>query len=162
MDENGSNPRYITIFPNFWHVECCSMLSIAHLNASSSEWSDVSRLLKFLVPISCIFPLSSFHTHPIPLSWSVEVYEPSTIQMFSKLKACVSSTICVCGGAGIDSFALYHAWHSISAYLTNSRGSLSIPLNSLSFLAFQMYQIIQGYGSLSSCRSKIPFFLEKR
>lgn len=39
-----------------------------------------------------------------------------------------------------------HAWHSPSAYLINSSGSLSIPLNSLSFLTFQKYQIIHGYG----------------
>ena len=138
------------------------MLSIAYLNPSSSEGSAVSRLLKFRVPISWIFPMSSFHTHPIPPNWSVEVHEPSTIQMLSKFKACVSPTICACGGACIESFALYHAWHSLSAYLTNSNGSLSIPQNSLSFLVFQMYQIIQRYGSLSSFGSIILFFLQNR
>ena len=136
--------RSLQSVSNLWQVEWCSMLSIAHLSTSSFECSDVSSLLKFRVSISWIFPMLSFQTHPIPLNWSVDVHEPSTIQILPKLQACVSSTICAYGRAGIASFALYHVWHSLSAYLISSNGSLSIPLNNLSFLAFQMYQIIQG------------------
>ena len=128
--------RSLQYVPNFWQAECCSMLSIVHLSASSSECNVVSRLLKLCVPISWIFPMLSFQTHPIPLNWYVEVHEPSTIQILPKLKTCVSSTICAYGGEDIVSFASYHAWHSLSAYLTSSNGSMSIPLNSLSFLAF--------------------------
>ena len=95
--------------PKLWHVECCSMLSIVHLSASSSECNADSRLLKFRVPISWIFPILSFYTHPLPLNWVVEVHEPSTIQILRKLKICGPSTICACGGASIVSFALYQA-----------------------------------------------------
>ena len=136
--------RSLQSVSNLWQVECCSMLYIAHLSASSFECSVVSRLLKFRVPISWIFLMLSFQTHPIRLNWFVEVHEPSTMQILPKLKACVSSTICACGRTSIVSFALCQAWHSLSAYLTNSSGSLSIHLKSLSFLAFQMYHIIQG------------------
>ena len=136
--------RSLQSVSNLWQVKCCIMLSIAHFNASSSECNAVSRLLKFRVPISWIFPMEFFQTHPIPLNWAVEVHESSTIQILPKLKACASSTNCACGGTSMVSFALYQAWHSLSAYMTSSKGSLSIPLNSLSFLAFQIYQIIQG------------------
>ncbi|KAF3495974.1 hypothetical protein DY000_02057151 [Brassica cretica] len=70
-------------------VECCSMLSIAYLSASSSECSTVSCLIKFGVPINWIFPMLSFQTHPIPLNLFVEVHEPSTMQILPKLKACI-------------------------------------------------------------------------
>ncbi|KAF3503696.1 hypothetical protein F2Q69_00043567 [Brassica cretica] len=43
--------RSLQSVPNLWQVECCSMFSIAHLSASSSECSAVSRLFKFCVPI---------------------------------------------------------------------------------------------------------------
>ena len=133
--------RSLQSVSNLWQVECCIILSIAYLSASSSECNAVSRRIKFLVPISWIFPILSFQTHPIPLNWAVEVHEPSTMHILPKLKACVSSAICLCGGTYIVSFALCQAWHSLSTYLTSSNGSLSMPLNNLSFLAFQMCQI---------------------
>ena len=89
--------RSLQYVSNLWHVECCSILFITHLSAFSSECSAVSRLLKFCVPISWIFPMLSFQTYLISLNWSVEVHESSTIQILSKLKACVSSAICACG-----------------------------------------------------------------
>ena len=136
--------RSLQSVPKCWQFECWSMLSNAHFNASNSECSAVSRLLKFRVPISWIVLVLSFHTYPIPLKRSVDVQEPSTMHILFKLKACITSVFGAWGGLGIDSLALYQAWHSLSAYLTSSKGSLSIPLNSLSFLAFHMYQIIQG------------------
>lgn len=39
-----------------WYVKCWSMLSIAHRSASNSVGKAASRCLKFLVPISWIFP----------------------------------------------------------------------------------------------------------
>ncbi|KAF3532328.1 hypothetical protein DY000_02040188 [Brassica cretica] len=42
--------------------------------------------------------------------------------MLPKLKPCVSSAVCTCGGTGTMSLALYQAWHLLSAYLTSSNG----------------------------------------
>ena len=67
--------RSLQSVPKLWQVECWIMLSIAHFNASSSECNDVSSLLKFCVPISWIFPVLSFQTHPMPLNWSMDHYK---------------------------------------------------------------------------------------
>ena len=91
--------RSLQSVPKFWQFEYWSMLTIVHFNASSSECNDVSRLLKFRVPISWIFPVLSFQTNPMPLNWSVDVHEPSTVHILSKFKACASSTIGACGGS---------------------------------------------------------------
>ena len=77
--------RSLQFVPKLWHDECWSMLSIAHCSASTSECKAVYHLLKFRVSISWIFPRLSFQTHPQPQNWTVEVHEPSTIQIFSKL-----------------------------------------------------------------------------
>ena len=92
--------------PKFWHVECWSILSIAHLSASNFVCRATSRFLKFRVPISWIFPKLSIQTHLYPLNWDVEVHEPSTKQILLKLKTCGSSIACSCGDEGIFSFAL--------------------------------------------------------
>ena len=91
--------RFLQSVSNIWQVECWNMLSIVYFSAFSSECNVVSRLLKFCVPISWIFPVLSFQIHPMPLNWSMDVHEPSTIQILSKLKTCVSSTIGACGGS---------------------------------------------------------------
>ena len=126
-------------------------------HASTSKCKAVSRLL------SWIFPKVSFQTHPQPLNCAVEVHEPSTMQILSRLMTWNSSQLCSCGAAGrIISFALNHAWHSLSAYQTNSNGSLSVPPNNVSFRAYQIYQISQREGSLSSSGSTMLFFFQKR
>ena len=104
------------------------MLSIVHLSASTSECRADSRLLKLRIPMSCICLRLSFQTHPQPLNCAMEVHDPSTIYILSKHMAWASSLWSSCGVYGAISFALNQAWHSLSAYLTSSRGSLSIPL----------------------------------
>ena len=116
-----------------WHDECCSMLSIAHRSVFTSECKAVSRLLKFRVPMSWIFPKLSFQNHSQPLNCAVEVHEPSTVHILSRLMTWSSSLLSSCGAGMSISFALNQAWHSLSAYRTSSKGFLSILLKSLSF-----------------------------
>ena len=127
--------------PKLWHVECWSMLSIAHRSASTSECKADSRRVKFLVPISWLFPPLSIQTHPHPLKWAETIQDPSSKQILPKLMTWESSVLMSCITCCTTLFASNHACHSLSACRTSSRGSLSILLKSLSFLAFQIYQI---------------------
>ena len=138
--------------PKLWHGECWSIFSIAYRSASTSECNADSHRVKFRVPISCMFSPLSIQTHPHPLKRSEVVQDPSSMQILPKLKTWMSSLSLACTTGGIISFALNHAWHSLSAYQTSSKGSLSIPLNSLSLRAFQIYQIIQGLVPKGLCR----------
>lgn len=124
--------RSLQSVPKLWHVECWSIFSIAHRSASSSECRADSRLVIFLVPISCMLLPLSIHTHPHPLKWSVDVHDPSSKQIFPKLKTWGSSVLLSCITSCGTSFASNQAWHSLSAYLTSSNESLSIPLKNLS------------------------------
>ena len=73
--------------PKFWQVECCSIFSIAHCSASTSECKDNSRQGKFLVPISWVFPKLSIHVHPLPLKLAEDIQDPSIKQKyFSSLR----------------------------------------------------------------------------
>lgn len=103
--------RSLQSVPKCWQFECWSLFSNAHFNASNSECSVVSRLLKFRVPISWIFPVLSFHTQPIPLNRSVDVQEPSTMHILFKLKACTTSVFGAWRGLGTkpDIHSL-HTW----------------------------------------------------
>ena len=97
--------RLQSVVPKFRHDECYNMLSIAHRSVSTSECKAVSRLLRFHVPISWIFSMLSFHTQPQPLNWFVEVYEPFTIHIFSKLMTWDSSLLWSCRTEGTISNA---------------------------------------------------------
>ena len=125
--------------PKLWHFECWSIFSIAHRSASTSECKADSRRVKFLVPISWMFPPLSIHTHPHPLNWEV-----SNKQILPKLMIWETSGLLSCTTGCTTSLASNQAWHSLSACRTSSKGSRSIPLKSLSLLAFQIYHIIQG------------------
>ena len=129
--------------PKLWHGECWSIFSIAQRSASNSECNADSHRVKFRVPISCMFSPLSIQAYPQPLNRSEAVQDPSSKQILPKHKTWFSSLLLATTG-GTISFALNQAWHSLSAYRTNSKGSLSIPLKSLSFRAFQIYHIIQG------------------
>ena len=94
--------RSLQSVPKCWQFECWSMLSNVHFNASNSECSVVSRLLKFRIPISWIFSVLSFYTQPIPLNRSVDIQEPSTMHILFKLKACITSVFGAWGGLGIE------------------------------------------------------------
>ena len=118
------------------------MFSIAHRSASTSECNADSHRVKFRVPISCMSFLLSIQTHPHPLKRSEAVQDPSSKQILPKLKTWFTSLLLSRTCGGIISFALNQAWHSLSAYRTSSKGSLSIPLKSLSLRDFQIYHII--------------------
>ena len=135
--------RFLQSVPKLWHIECRSILSIAHRSASTSVCKVASRLLKLRVPKSWIFSKLSIQIHLHPLNWIVEIHELSIMQILSKLKTSDSSIRCSCGDGGIVLFSLNQAWRSLSAYRTSYKGSMSIPLKILSFRTFHIYQIIQ-------------------
>ena len=100
------------------NVEACFPLPIAVLPLPNVKQSTTTKLNRGS-------PWTIHHTNIFQAYWG-------------------SSLICSCGMSGTISFALYRAWHSLSAYRNNSKGSMSIPLNSLSTRTFQIYQIIHG------------------
>ena len=100
---------------NLWHVECWSILSIAHRSASTSGCKADSHLTWFRVPISWTFFKLSIQTHPHPLNCDVDVQDLSIMHILPKLKTWDSSIMWTCGIGDTITFALNHAWHSLSA-----------------------------------------------
>lgn len=80
--------QILAIRPEALTWRCWSILLIAHRSASTSERKAVFHRLKFYVPISWIFLKLSIQTQPQPL---VEVHEPSTVFILSKLMTWDSS-----------------------------------------------------------------------
>ena len=76
---------YLQSVPKLWHVECWSMFSIAHRSAFTSECKGDSRRVKFLAPISWMFPPLFIQTHLHPLKWAEAVQDPCSKQILPKL-----------------------------------------------------------------------------
>lgn len=116
-----------------WHIDICSMDSISHERALSFAWSGEVLLRWFLVPNNWISPRGYRHVHTQPPKSASYFQEPSIMHL-SEIDTCLGC----CVSAGISCFwlALNQVWHSDSTCQTVFNGSMSIPLNNLSFLAF--------------------------
>ena len=97
--------------PKLWHVECWKIFSIAHRSASTSECKADSRRVKFLIPISWMFPPLSIQTHPHPLKWAEAVQDPSNKKILPKLMTWGSSILLSSSTGCTTSFASNQAWH---------------------------------------------------
>lgn len=116
--------------PKYWHVEWCNMLSIVHWSASNSICNGDSLFSYNFCTRELFCPSPSTHVHPHPLYKEVEVQEPSTKKIHSKREAYGGITGSRCTSF-VATLVMNHAWHSSSAYIINSKESLSVPIDSL-------------------------------
>lgn len=104
------------------NVEACSLFPIVEL-----PLQNVKQILAFLSYVSQLISFSKIYIQnpTATAKLGCEVHEPSTIQ----LRTWDSQMLCSCEVGLVISFALCDVWHSISTYLTSSKGSLLIRIS---------------------------------